>query len=341
MLGTPKKLYYSRIQKIAIFRALQLGDLLCTVPALRGLRKRFPDAAITLIGLPWSRQYVERFSRYLDEFIEFPGYPGFPEVRPQLDRIPDFLAETQNNHFDLVLQMQGSGLISNSLCILFGARFTGGFYLPGQYCPDENWFIEYPVHEPEIMRHIRLVESLGGISSGPHLEFPLTPIDEEKFVCLREKYPIDPNGYLCIHAGSRSVDRRWPAHRFAAVGNYFAKAGYQIVLTGTMEERQITQLVLNEMEHPVLDLTGETDLGTLGMLVRGARLVVCNDTGIAHIADALDVPSVVLFSASDPRRWGPLDRNLHRVVEWASAATPQIVIDEAKQLLAMESANVT
>src|SRR5436309_10334628 len=65
--------------RIAILRALKLGDLLCTVPALRSVRAGLPGAKITLIGLPWARTFVDRYSAYIDDFLEFPGYPGLPE----------------------------------------------------------------------------------------------------------------------------------------------------------------------------------------------------------------------------------------------------------------------
>lgn len=76
---------------------------------------------MVLIGLPWARSFVQRFDMYLDGFREFPGYPGLPEQAPRLERIGAFLDEIQAEEFDLVLQMQGSGRITNPLAVLLGA----------------------------------------------------------------------------------------------------------------------------------------------------------------------------------------------------------------------------
>src|SRR3954470_8949327 len=91
----------SSMLRIAVVRALHLGDMLCAVPALRSVRARFPNAHVTLIGLPWARELVARLSRFVDDFAEFPGFPGIPERDVDPSRTVQFLTEAQRHPFDL------------------------------------------------------------------------------------------------------------------------------------------------------------------------------------------------------------------------------------------------
>lgn len=113
--------------RIAVFRALQLGDMLCAVPALRALRQAFPQARISLIGLAGAREFVARFHAYVDELIEFPGIAEFPEQACRPDELPAFFRRVRAARADVALQMHGSGVHSNRIVSRLGAARWGGF----------------------------------------------------------------------------------------------------------------------------------------------------------------------------------------------------------------------
>lgn len=302
--------------KIAILRPLQLGDLLCVMPAVRAIRGAYPEARIALVGLPWARALAMRFSRYFDGFLEFPGFPGMPERPPDVALIPTFFHRAADEKFDLVLQMHGSGELSNPIAALMGGTLTAGFYRPGHYRPDDQRFFPWCDDEHEVLRWIRLVRELGVEPRGSQLEFPLAERDWDDWGSLRL------GEYAVLHVGSQLPSRRWPAERFAEVGDALAVEGLRVVVTGTASEKSLVRKVAQEMREPPVDLAGRTTLGALAAVIARARLLVCNDTGVSHIAAALRTPSVVVACGSDPRRWAPLDRERHRVLYHEVACRP-------------------
>jgi ADP-heptose:LPS heptosyltransferase len=315
-------------RRIAVLRALQLGDMLCAVPVLRALRVAFPDAQITLIGLPWAAELVAHLFQYLDDFLPFPGFPGLPEQPCSVEELPAFLAAVQKRRFDLVLQLQGDGSITNLLVALFGARNVAGFKLPGQFCPDPERFVSYPDHGPEVRRLLAVLPALRIAEQGDHLEWPLCSGDH-RWLAERMAPELAPGSYVCLHVGGRSPQRRWSPEGFARVGDALWSRGLKVVLTGVAAERPLAAEVAARMASPVLDLTGRTRLGELALLLHGARLLISNDTGVAHLGVAVDVPSVVLFDPSQEERWAPLDRWKHRVVSPVASASPDAVLAEA------------
>lgn len=304
--------------RVAVVRALPgLGDILCAIPALRALRAACPDAHISLIGHPAVAALTARFDRYIDRLLVFPGFPGIPEMPFAVRTLTDFLARVQETPFDLAIQMHGSGVYSNLFTVLLGARRNAGFYLPGSYCADPSSFLPYPAGEPEVRRHLLLMQFLGFSLRGEALEFPLRESDRVDAAALSEEAGgLAPGNYVCIHPGASVPSRRWRPEYFAAVADGLAGQGLQVVLTGSSDEIPITAAVKGAMHGPAIDLAGRTRLGVLAALLTGARLLVCNDTGVSHLAAALQTPSLVIFLASDPRRWAPLDGVRHRRLGW-------------------------
>lgn len=316
-------------QRILVFRALKLGDLLCAVPAFRALRRAYPDAHIALLSLPWAADFVRLFPAYFDEFIAFPGWPGLPEQELDPARTAAFLADMQARKWDLALQMQGNGTFVNAMLMLFGAKTTAGYFPknnPEQLMDNPSLWMPYPEQEHEVKRHVQLMEFMGLQSTGYDLEFPPTPAS----VALPNVLTNLDRPYVCIHAGGIS-GRRWPESQFAQVADKLAYQGFVIVLTGTQAEKPIVQRVQATMQQPVIDLAGQTDLPTLAAVLRHSALLVSNDTGVSHLAAACHVPSVVIFTSADPAEWAPLNTERHRVVR-ESEANPERVVLEALSL---------
>jgi ADP-heptose:LPS heptosyltransferase len=303
------------LDRIAVLRALPgLGDFLCAVPALRALRAAHPEAKISLIGLPSGASVVERFGHHVDELLAFPGFPGIPEAPVDPARTVAFLAGAQRRRFDLAIQLHGSGVASNPFVALLGARHTAGMFVPGRPVPDPDLFLAYRGDAPEPLRHLALMAFLGFPADDAALEFPLRPDDEAAWRRLAERHRFGDRPYVCVHAGAAERRRRWPAEGFAAVGDALARRGLAIVLTGSAREQGVTGSVASAMRAPAADLAGETALGPLAAVLSHATLTVTNDTGISHLAAAVKTPSAVIFSASDPRRWAPLDAARHRAL---------------------------
>lgn len=308
--------FHTSPQTIAIVRSLPgLGDLLCCIPALRALRTAYPEAQISLIGLPWVQNLIKRFPQYIDQWLEFPGFPGIPEVTFIPSKTLAFLNLVQSLELDLAIQMHGNGSVMNSFVALLGAKQSAGCFSVGHYCPDSTYFMPYPNHLPEVWRNLQLLEFLGIPLQGTHLEFPIWEADWQELETIAVGHTLRLDQYVCIHPGASVNTRRWSCTHFAAVADALAAQGWQIVLTGTAAEAELAKTVVAGMRFPAVDLTGQTSLGALAALLKRSRLLICNDTGVSHLAAALQVNSVVIFSNSDPQRWAPLDRHRHRVVQ--------------------------
>lgn len=306
--GSP---FAADVRSIAIVRALFLGDLLMTTPAWRALRRRFPRAEITLIGLPWAEEFAARVPQLIDRFVPFAGYPGLLEQPYDPEGTAAFLAEQRAYGYDLAVQMHGDGTNSNALVAELGARATVGLARPGDTRLDVSR--PYRDDENEVQRWLGLAAALGAPAGDARLELGITPHDEAWADALLGFASGGPR--VGLHLGAKDPARRWPASRFAALGNALQRQGATVVLTGGPHERLLTVEAASLLDAPALNLSGQTDLGSFAAVVRRLDLLVTNDTGASHVAAAMGTPSVVLFGPTRPTQYGPLDARRHLAVD--------------------------
>jgi ADP-heptose:LPS heptosyltransferase len=310
------------VRRIAVFRALYLGDLLLSIPALRALRAACPVAEIVFVGLPWAREFLERFG-YTDGFVEFPGYPGIKEVPYDPERTAAFMRRIEAEPFDLAIQLHGDGSVSNAFVAGLGARWSVGYVRPEAPCP-LTVGVPHPGDDAhELLKQLDLLEAIGVPSKGTALELPLRSEDFDDLRGALGEDTIEDGPIIAIHPGSKAPSRRWSPDRYAALADALAdEYGARIVVTGGEAERPLAAYVASAMRHAAVNLAGNTSLGALGAFLSCADLFVGNDTGPSHLAVAVDCPSIMLFGPGNLRRWQPLDQTRHVVLSSSVDCSP-------------------
>jgi ADP-heptose:LPS heptosyltransferase len=287
--------------RIGVVRMLPgLGDLLCAVPALRALRKVEPRAHVTFIGLPRGRWMHERFPTYIDQWLPCQSCPGLPESEPDPVAHAHFLRQARAARLDLAIQMHGDGRVTNPFTASLGAARWGGLCRPGCHPGDDLLdVLDERRHETE--RCGDALRAVGiDIDEDTELEFPLDEHDRDELESLLGHVPPS---LVIVHAGASCADRRWSPAAFAAVVDQLTPRVDRVVLTGSADELDVAEAVMNRSIVPPLNVAGRTSVGALAALVAAASVVVCNDTGVAHLAGAVGTPSLTVYARCDRRRW--------------------------------------
>ena len=293
--------------RVVVLRALPgLGDLLCVVPALRALRAAWPAAEMTFVGLTATAWFANRFSHYIDCFEPLRSWRGLPETADDPDEEAAFVARMRAQRFDVAFQLHGDGRVTNGLVASLGARRMAGLAGPGAPRPYPGTFPAVP-DGSEVERTLLPLRAAGVVTDDRRLAWAEHPSDLDGVPALV------PGSYAVVHAGATLPSRRWDPVGFAVVADTLAQRGLSIVLTGVGREAAVVRHVAAATRAPTIDLAGTLDLGGAAAVIRRARLVVTNDTGISHLAAAVETPSVVVFTVTDPVRWKP-EASIHVAV---------------------------
>jgi ADP-heptose:LPS heptosyltransferase len=298
-------------RRVALVRASRIGDFLCAIPAVRALRAALPGAEIVMITLPLLRDLAAR-SPYIDRVVPFPGFPGLAEQFFDARRATHFFGQMQEERFDLAVQMHGSGVYANPFTLLLGARVTAGFVRPGDGAGRLDAALPLPSGVHEVRRVLALPLFLGAPSRGEDLEFPLWAEDHAAAEALLAGVARPLIG---LHTGARDSTRRWAVERFATTAcELWRRHGGTVVVVGDMEERAAGETVAQAVAAPCLNLAGRTSPAQLGAVIARLDVLVTNDTGPAHVAYALRVPTVTVFGGGSPALNGPLQPGPYQVV---------------------------
>ncbi len=304
--------------RILIVRTDRVGDVVLSTPVIRTLRRAYPDGYLGMMVRPENRELVEG-NPDLNAVILYDkrgaerGWPG--NLR--------FAQRLREHRFD-------TALILHSTNRVIGVSWLAGIPRRIGYARRLGWLLthSYPYvkragEKHELEYNLDLLSLMGPSTSsgGSAIEryrtlfVPTTPAQEAKVEQFLRSHRVDGEGPLvALHPGASCPSKRWPAERFARVGDALAKRhrAKAIVVTGP-EEGAHGEAVVRQMRSPAVAAPGVFGLGELACLFQKMRCLISNDSGPVHLACAVGTPVVSIFGrwggGLSPRRWGPTGPN--------------------------------
>lgn len=292
-----KESYRTPPQKILIIKQRGIGDIILSTPVFRSIRAHFRDAWITLL--------VDYPNAEL--FTEDPDIDEIVELRKSLFGVLRAINRIRGRYsiaFDLI-----STPFSLFLSMVSGAKLRIGWSKPKRM---RGRLYTHPI---DISR------SIPSIDANLRALYPLDiqPVTRDVAVSLPEQERMDTKRRwwrqlsldnkeltLAIHPGNLFETKQWFPERYANLAERLQERGYQVVITGSEDEAGTVRKVVDSARTDLVCLP-PTSLREFTCFLSSVDLVIVNDGGVLHLAQAVGTKTFAIFASTDPFIWFPYD----------------------------------
>ena len=276
------------MQRILVVRFSSFGDVVLLSALLEEFRRRQPEAELWLVTKPAYAGFYEDDPR-VDHLLTLdPARGGLRALRRQLAA----------QEFDLVLDAHGS-LRSRLLCL----GLSGG---PLRRIQKDTaarlLYLRTHIATPALQRH-QVDRYLALVDAEGQKVRPRILVHERARTSAVELLGHEPSDWLAIAPGARHATKRWPLERYAEIAREFQASGRgHVVLMGSPEEREMCEQLAQMLPEEAVVAAGKLSLRASAAVLERARLLVCNDSGLMHLSEAVGTPVLAVF--------GPTSREL-------------------------------
>jgi heptosyltransferase II len=283
-----------------------IGDVVMTLPALEALRERYPENRLVVLARPWVREIL----------ASHPAVDGVIDLARGRGRVRD-LAEL----WLAVGRVRRSGfgmavLFQNAFEAALITRLAGVPVRVGYDTDGRRLLLTHPLPRKSAPRgvhqtnhYLSLVRALGWRGEPGEPSLHAAAEEREAAALLLEREGVRPGRRIVGLAPGAAFGpaKRWPPERFAAAADRAAGAwDADVVILGSAGDRESCRAVASAMHRRPLDFCGRTGLGRAVALIASCDLFLTNDSGLMHVASALDVPTVAVFGSTDAAATGPM-----------------------------------
>lgn len=303
-----------------------IGDAVITLPAIRAIRRAFPDAQISLLVKPWVAE-IFKGSPDVDKIIlyeeQYKGIIGKLKLARLLKRKKFDKALLLQNAFDAALIAWLAGIPER----IGYKRDSRGFLLT-KAIPIKN----DAAGEHQVYYYLNLLKEAGikPVTAEPYIYLSDEEREHARKLLNTSPLPPHPSPLIGINPGATyGSAKRWPAEHFTAlIRSIINELDGRVIIFGSAAEVEIANEIINNLEprtsNPeprILNMTGRTNLRELAALISECDAFVTNDSGPMHIAAALHVPTAALFGSTDSSATGPFGEG-HKIITKKLSCSP-------------------
>ena len=303
---------WETVERVLVIRLRSIGDTVLTTPSLIALKRFLPHASVDILLEDWVAPVLDGFP-HVDHIITLERKSTSARAR--------VARQLRANNYDVVYNLHG-GTTATLLTRATGAKHRVGYQayqyarLHNHLAPSSSllWGRE-KTHSVE--QQLALLGWTGvPVSDRPPTQLAVTPEASATIAARLEGAGLAAAQFAVIHPAAAFATKQWAAEKFGRVTEDVRSRGLGVVAITTPGERSIIDEMNNGTAAPVAAFT-DLSLPEITALLARARVFIGNDSGIAHIAAAVETPSVVIFGSSNRAHWQP----------WANAAA-EVVFEE-------------
>ena len=300
---------WENVKRVLVVRLRSIGDTVLATPSLFALRRFLPHASIDILLEDWVAPVLDKHP-HVDNVLTV--IKGSTASRARMVR------RLRANRYDVVYNLHG-GTTATFLARVTGARHRVG-YASYQYSRLHNYVAPSPLllWSRAKLHSVEQQLALLGWTGVPVSDRPPTQlaVTDEAATTIAQRLVnagFNQTPFAVIHPAAAFATKQWAAGNFARIADELARHDLPVVVITTQNEAGIVEAIKHSAAAKILAMTN-LSLPEITALLSRARLFVGNDSGIAHMAAAVETPVVVIFGSSNRAHWSPWAQNAAEVV---------------------------
>ena len=294
-----------------------VGDMIMAQSLFIQLKQQYPQMQIDVLAPQWSEALLDSMPEVSESHIMPVGHGTLGlKVRYQLGK------SLRSQHYDWAITLPNS---LKSALVPFWAKIPkrSGFRGEMRYgLINSMHHLDPSVLTMTVQRFVALAQPPS--TNAPDYPAPKLSIDNTDLAKTLKHYKLAEQPFIALCPGAEYGDaKRWPAKHFANLANKLCAQGYQAIVLGSEKDQVVAKKIASQLNSNsnLVDLTGKTTLTEATHLLASAKGVVSNDSGLMHIAAAVNTPLVALYGSSDPHFTPPLSTN-HKIIDLNLECSP-------------------